>query len=269
MEYEILVSALIVAIIGAMVDLDSTAAWQIMISQPIVAAPLTGLFLGFITGQFINGLKLGLAVGTILQLVWIEQLPLGANIPPDAALASVLSVALGYLAGYKLETYVEKEVCTTIAILVSVALGLWGRSLDIIVRRINTYIVKYIEQQIREGRYWVLSVGHGLAGFITFTKAFLFCFIITLVGVEPLRYFSQSLNLAQNAGFIVMQGILPAVGLSVLASMTISNVFDVKLALISVIIFTILPTSLWVILVSTFLVILYFLTNHRKNAKVK
>ena len=69
--------SLIVALIGSIVDLDSTAVVQCMISQPIVAAPLTGLILGSMLGDYAAGLQLGLMVGVILQLVWIEQLPLG------------------------------------------------------------------------------------------------------------------------------------------------------------------------------------------------
>ena len=116
---EHLTASLLIALIGGVVDLDSTATWQFMISQPIVAAPLTGLFLGNMFGEAAAGLKLGLMVGTILQLIWIEQLPLGMNVPPDAALASVLSVALGFIAGHSYESYSEREVCYTIALLLA------------------------------------------------------------------------------------------------------------------------------------------------------
>ena len=54
-----LTSSLLIGLIGGIVDLDSTATWQFMISQPIVAAPLTGLFLGALAGQEALGLKLG------------------------------------------------------------------------------------------------------------------------------------------------------------------------------------------------------------------
>jgi mannose/fructose/N-acetylgalactosamine-specific phosphotransferase system component IIC len=73
---EHLTASLLIALIGGIVDLDSTATWQFMISQPIVAAPLTGLFLAACSESAAAGLKLGLMVGTILQLLWIEQLPL-------------------------------------------------------------------------------------------------------------------------------------------------------------------------------------------------
>jgi len=240
-------SALTVAIIGGIVDLDSTATWQFMISQPIVAAPLTGLFLGMSLGDARAGLKLGLMVGTILQLVWIEKLPLGMNVPPDAALASVLSVALGFLAGHQYETYVEREVCNTVALLFSVALGLFGRSLDILNRRWNSAIDRWVSKGMVAGKTDTISIGHSLGGVLSFTKAFLFCFLIAWLGVEPLRFFTKSLNFVYSSGFIVIQGLLPAIGFAVLASMCIQSKPELKAVIAGIVIFTILPASIWLI----------------------
>jgi PTS system mannose-specific IIC component len=243
--HEHLNAALLIALIGGVVDLDSTATWQFMISQPIVAAPLTGLFLGNIYGEAAIGLKLGLMVGTILQLLWIEQLPLGMNVPPDAALASVLSVALGFIAGRSYETYAEREVCYTVALLLSVALGLLGRSLDMFVRRLNTSLDSWANRKVEENQLWSVAVGHSLGGFFTFTKAFVFCFLIVWLGVEPLKYFTQTLSLKHSSGFIVVQGLLPAIGFSVLASMVIKNRQELKIFVIAMLFFTFLPAKIW------------------------
>ncbi|HNV68470.1 MAG TPA: PTS sugar transporter subunit IIC [Candidatus Ozemobacteraceae bacterium] len=242
---EVWQAALLVAVIGGIVDLDSTATWQFMVSQPVVAAPLTGLFLGYFHGDVVSGLRLGLMIGTILQLVWIEQLPLGMNIPPDAALASVLSVALGYLAGRYFESYVEREVCNTVALLIAVGLGLLGRSLDIWIRRLNTSIDNWVAGKLEAGAFHALDVGHSLGGFLTFLKAFLFCFVAVLIGVEPLRTFTQSLNISQNTGFIVIEGLLPAVGFAVLASRCLQTPRELQVFLLGVAAFTLLPAWFW------------------------
>jgi PTS system mannose-specific IIC component len=242
---EHLTASLLIALIGGIVDLDSTATWQFMISQPIVAAPLTGLFLGNLFGEAATGLKLGLMVGTILQLLWIEKLPLGMNVPPDAALASVLSVALGFIAGRSYDTYAEREVCYTVALLFSVALGLLGRSLDMFVRRMNTSLDTWVNQQVENNQLWSVSIGHTMGGVLTFAKAFLFCFIIVFFGVEPLKYFTQTLSLKHSSGFIVVQGLLPAIGFSVLASMVLKNRQELKVFVTAIILFTFLPAKIW------------------------
>lgn len=242
---EHLTAALLIAIIGGIVDLDSTATWQFMISQPIVAAPLTGLFLGSMYGEAAAGLKMGLVIGTILQLLWIEQLPLGMNVPPDAALASVLSVALGFLAGHSFETYAQREVCYTIALLLSVALGLLGRSLDMFVRRLNTNIDSWVSQKVEDNQLWAIAMGHTLGGACTFTKAFIFCFLVVFLGVGPLKYFTSTLSFKHSTGFIVVQGLLPVMGFSVLASMCLKSRNEIKHFIMAVLIFTILPAKIW------------------------
>ncbi|HNX75474.1 MAG TPA: PTS sugar transporter subunit IIC [Candidatus Rifleibacterium sp.] len=242
---EHLTASLLIALIGGIVDLDSTATWQFMISQPIVAAPLTGLFLGGIYGEAAAGLKLGLMVGVILQLLWIEQLPLGMNVPPDAALASVLSVALGFISGHSNESYSEREVCYTVALLLSVALGLLGRSLDMFVRRLNTSLDTWVCQKVEDNSLWAIALGHTLGGVFTFTKAFVFCFLVVWLGVEPLKYFTQSLSFKHGSGFIVVQGLLPAIGFSVLASMVLKSREEIRYFVGGIIAFTLLPAKLW------------------------
>lgn len=241
--------------IGGIVDLDSTATWQFMISQPIVAAPLTGLFLGNLYGEASAGLQLGLMVGVILQLLWIEQLPLGMNVPPDAALASVLSVALGFIAGHSYETYSEREICYTVALLLSVALGLLGRSMDMFVRRLNTSIDGWVTQKVEENQLWAIAFGHTLGGFFTFTKAFIFCFLIVWLGVEPLKYFTQTISFKHSSGFIVVQGLLPAIGFSVLASMCLKNRDEIRYFIGAVLIFTFLPAKIWLGVIAAMVVI--------------
>ncbi|OQB50484.1 MAG: PTS system N-acetylgalactosamine-specific transporter subunit IIC [bacterium ADurb.Bin157] len=261
---EHLIASLLIALIGGIVDLDSTATWQFMISQPIVAAPLTGLFLGNLYGEAAMGLKLGLMVGVILQLLWIEQLPLGMNVPPDAALASVLSVALGFIAGHSYETYSEREVCYTVALLLSVALGLLGRSLDMFVRRLNTGVDNWVNQKIEDNQFWAISLGHTLGGFFTFTKAFIFCFLIVWFGVEPLKYFTQTISLKHSSGFIVVQGLLPAVGFAVLASMCLKEKTELKYFVAAIMFFTVLPAKIW-LGISAALIVMYKTRPRKKK----
>ena len=250
------IASLLTAIIGGIVDLDSTATWQFMVSQPIVAAPLTGLFIGSMYGEPSAGLKLGLMVGTILQLVWVEHMPLGMNVPPDAAIASVLSVGLGFIAGHTYQSYAEKEVCYTVALLLSVGLGLLGKSLDMFTRRLNTNLELWVTHKLLNGENWALYTGHTLGGFFTFTKSFIFCFLVIWLGVEPLKYFTQSLSFNHASGFIVIQGLLPAIGFSVLASMCLKNNTEIKYFILGICIFTILPAYMWLAFAVIFLVML-------------
>ncbi|HNW36697.1 MAG TPA: PTS sugar transporter subunit IIC, partial [Candidatus Ozemobacteraceae bacterium] len=136
--------------------------------------------------------------------------------------------------------------CNTVALLVAVALGLFGRALDRGIRRLNTRLESWVSLRLQSGTSWALAAGHTLGGVLTFGKAFLFCFFVTWLGVEPLRAFTRSLSFGQNTGFIVIQGLLPAVGFAVLAGMCIQSQRELRWFLGGVILFTILPTSVWI-----------------------
>lgn len=266
---EHLIVSLIVALIGGIVDLDSTAAIQCMISQPVVCAPLTGLILGGVLGDSAAGLQLGLIVGVILQLVWIEQLPLGMNVPPDAALASVLSVALGFCAGRDYTLFADKEVCYCISLIVSVGLGLLGRGLDMFVRRLNTSVDSWVSQKIEDNQFSFINTGHRIGILTTFSKAFIFCFLIAWFGVEPLKYFIQMLNPGHSNGFIIVKGMLPAVGFSVLASMCLKERKEILYFIIGVLIFTFLPAKIWISIVAAVLAMVHYYFTHRSKSKKK
>ncbi|MDZ7376332.1 MAG: PTS sugar transporter subunit IIC, partial [candidate division KSB1 bacterium] len=60
---ELFPTLLLVSFIGGIVAMDTAAAWQIMISQPVVACPLLGWLLGDV--------ELGLTIGILLELPWL------------------------------------------------------------------------------------------------------------------------------------------------------------------------------------------------------
>ncbi|HXI10987.1 MAG TPA: PTS sugar transporter subunit IIC, partial [Thermodesulfobacteriota bacterium] len=69
----ILTSSIIVAAVGGVVSIDRTAAFQTMVSRPLVAAPVVGYFLG--------NLEAALVIGAVLELLLIGDLPVGRYIP--------------------------------------------------------------------------------------------------------------------------------------------------------------------------------------------
>lgn len=83
------VAIAVLALIAGGLSLDTTAAFQVMVSQPLVAGAIAGLALGDVAT--------GLVVGTTLQLVWLGVLPVGAAHFPDAAVGTVVGVGVAGL----------------------------------------------------------------------------------------------------------------------------------------------------------------------------
>ncbi len=65
-----------VAAMGGVAALDNTAAFQLMLGQPVIAATAAGAIAG--------DPMLGLSAGLTLQLLWSGSSPLGASRFPDA-----------------------------------------------------------------------------------------------------------------------------------------------------------------------------------------
>jgi PTS system mannose-specific IIC component len=120
----------VLALVAGALALDTTAAFQLMLSQPVVAGSIAGLVVG--------EPSLGAAVGATLQLVWVGTLPVGAAPFPDVAPASVVGVGLAHLlAG----SGVAPAWSLAAGVVVGLVTGAAGRVAVAAVRRFNVRLV--------------------------------------------------------------------------------------------------------------------------------
>ncbi len=75
-----------VALFGAIVYLDTTAAFQFMVCQPLIACPIFGLIVG--------RPEIGIFFGWTFQLLWLRVLPVGAARFPEGNLGAIVATAL-------------------------------------------------------------------------------------------------------------------------------------------------------------------------------
>lgn len=130
--------AALLCLAGALVLLDKWTLGEFGFSQPIVGCPLLGLLFG-------DGAT-GLLLGTALQLVWIEALPLGGEKPLDYQSAGIVG-ATSYLFARRLGIgqdpgqwpTVQGQVLLVCLVLAALATIL-GQYADGRVRRINDCI---------------------------------------------------------------------------------------------------------------------------------
>lgn len=87
----VIAGALWVSLLGGVLCVDRTAAFQVMVSRPIVAGPLTGLLLG--------APEAGLVAGGLIELLFIGDLPVGRYVPVND---TALTVAAAAVAAYAL-----------------------------------------------------------------------------------------------------------------------------------------------------------------------
>lgn len=88
-DIHIVLAVVGIAFVGGLIGLDRTAAGQFMVSEPIVAAPLTGWLLGDPIA--------GIIIGVVLELIWVLDMPIGAFVPADATISAVSATAIAAL----------------------------------------------------------------------------------------------------------------------------------------------------------------------------
>jgi mannose PTS system EIIC component len=181
---------LLAGVVAVIAGLDRTAAFQFMLSRPIVAAPLTGLLLG--------SPLTGLQVGALIELLWLGRLPVGAAIPPDdtqvavggTAIAVGMGSALG-MAGFPF---------AILATLVALPLGKVGQLFDRAARHWNVRLLMQAEADVNAGRLETFEKLH-LRGLVHFALCSLGTYVsIVVIGSVFLQMIAPTLVEPVSAG---------------------------------------------------------------------
>ncbi len=162
----------IVALIGGLVALDTTAGPQVMMSQPIVACPILGLLLG--------DLQTGLLFGTLLELIWIGTVPAGASRFFDSNMAAVAA------AGAAIWAMQQWDIARPSAVLLSLGvvlpIGLLGSRMTVGVRKLNGFLIRKADRAAQSGRSFLVSLCHGCGAGISFIRGAFLILLGTLGG---------------------------------------------------------------------------------------
>jgi len=202
----LVVDLILGAFVALICGLDRVAALQIMISRPIVAAPLAGWLLGDI--------EVGLQVGLMIELLWLARLPVGAAIPPDdtqvAVAGTVLSIGMGQMLGQGgIETIL-------LCLLVAIPLGKFGQFFDRFARTQNKKTMESADAALAAGHLKAAELYH-LSGISRFALAALGTYVVIVGGgVVLVPILSQVLmsGLKHSADWIRLA--LPLVGIAVI-----------------------------------------------------
>jgi PTS system mannose-specific IIC component len=115
-----ILDVLAVCAVGSLLCLDRVVG-QWMFSRPVVAAPVIGLLLG--------DLHTGLTAGAVIELFWIDRLPLGIYLPPNETLVAVLVASASILAA-GLSGHPASGGLVSLAVLLFLPLGILAQRLD-------------------------------------------------------------------------------------------------------------------------------------------
>lgn len=192
------------ACVALICGLDRTAALQIMISRPIVAAPLVAWLLG----DIVVGLQLGLMV----ELLWQSRLPMGAAIPPDdtqvAVSATVLALGTGSVLGQNSLGF------TLLCLLIAMPFGKFGQFFDRSARLYHGRKVSLSAKLLENEEYRAMEYLH-LCGLLSFGLASLATYLVIVAGgLILVPMLTTTLLPALDASGHWLRLLLPLVGIA-------------------------------------------------------
>jgi len=192
---------LLAGILGGVCYLDRTAACQLMLHRPLVAATL----MGAIFGNFHAGAQ----VGIVLELIYLVHLPVGASLPPDDTGAAIFAGSAA--AAVSTGPFLDGGSFTAL-ILLSVVFAELGKGVDALVRKINGRIARITRDSVDRGD--LKGVEHGLlAGLTLFgTVGFLLSLSFSGAGVAVSTYLLPRFGTQLQLDFNALQPVLPLIG---------------------------------------------------------
>lgn len=162
---------MLVSLAGGILCLDRIFI-QVMISRPVVAGPLVGWIL--------NDPYTGLLCGALIELLWIDRLPIGTYVPPDGTITTVIITAAAIIAGGHIGQ--PSRELTVFALLAFLPLGYAGQQLNTWIIRSNDALSKKAVSLAEGADVRGIERQHLKALMKSFILSVLFIFIAVTVG---------------------------------------------------------------------------------------
>ena len=194
-----LTQAILLGLLGAYCHLD-WAVGSLYLNRPIVLAPLVGIILGSPTE--------GIMLGAVLEALFLGSVTIGTYIAPDAGISSILATAFAINSGMD----------TQAALLLAVPIAVLATSLQNVLWAMFSFTSKiaddYADKGDEKGVYRVMW----FEGFLNALLKFLMVFLAWIYGSDAVVAIIEKIPAVILNGMATAGGVLPAIGLAMLAS---------------------------------------------------
>jgi mannose PTS system EIIC component len=203
----LILEIIMVSVIGGILCLDRVVV-QVMISRPIVTAPIIGLVLGEAYA--------GLVIGAFIELFWIDRLPIGGYIPPNDTITAILITASSVQSGHYLGNLSQELMI--LAILIFLPFGILARRIDVLLCQGNEALSEKALADAAKGNARSIARKHLTA----ILKAYLFPTALILatlpIGIAVMVWAYPRLPDWTVRGLALIYRLLPLIGAAVALS---------------------------------------------------
>ena len=193
-------AAIIVTIVACILSIEQTNG-QFGFARPLVAGTIVGIVLG--------DPAMGVTLGAEMQLIFMGVTAIGAAVPPDYLIGTVVASAFAILSGQGVE----------LALSLAVPVAIAGQSVNILGRTVNTVLIHWADKAAAKGDYKKIGTAHYLGALVTAARTALVVFPAIYFGVDAVEYMIGVVPAQLLTGLKVAGGILPVVGFAMLLKM--------------------------------------------------
>ena len=193
-----------VSILGGFLCLDRTCL-QIMVSRPVVVAPLFSWALGDVLT--------GLTIGAFLELLWVDKQQIGIYVPPNDSLLAIVIVTALLLAFPQLTE--RRQELTAFAFLALLPMSYLTKRMDTALIQANEALSDNALRAASSGDIETIGREHRRAIYRTLTSYVIFLFLASGVGILTLRAIFPVLPENILQALRLMHGIIPLVLIAV------------------------------------------------------
>ncbi|MBD3271345.1 MAG: hypothetical protein GF384_02255 [Elusimicrobia bacterium] len=190
---------LILALIGGLISLDVTVLGQWMVSRPLVS----GVIIGTLLGDTWAGFK----VGVIIELVWVNVIPVGVAIPLDVSVVSILASSWFLIANR------VSMAALVLGITFAIPAGMLFKMIDVEMRRRNVFMIHHVDTWVKNGKENRIPLLIYVGIILTFLRSFVFLYGMLYVGWLIIAYLIGVLPTSLLQGLRFASEVLPLLGI--------------------------------------------------------
>ncbi|MCR4440281.1 MAG: PTS sugar transporter subunit IIC [candidate division KSB1 bacterium] len=161
-----------ICLIGGVVASDTTAAFQVLISHPLVACTLAGLVL--------HDVPMGLTIGILLELLWLAEVPVGGVRVSEGNVGALVSASVAIWLGRASN---RPDVQLFAAVAWGVMVAVIGGSVVTGCRRANVLLLHRADAAAARGDVAGVATCHVVAMALSFAAGALLTAVATVVGL--------------------------------------------------------------------------------------
>ena len=202
----------LLCLLGGLIALDTTAAFQILLSHPLVGCTLAGLVL--------RDVGMGLTVGILLELPWLLEIPVGGARFSEGNLGALIAAGVAILVNRVVE---RPEIVMLLALVYGIVWAFFiGKSVQG-TRKLNTYLAHRADGAALRGEHRRVSSYHLLAIVTQFLLGIGITALSVAFGVAFLEMLVEKLPVALDASLLYTKMILMGVGLAAMVKLFYSK----------------------------------------------